>query len=120
MTEKEKEKKSEVATVSMGLPKNTASALCYGLGWVTGLIFLFMEKDKEVRFHALQSIGVFGGLMVIQIVLGSTVILARLSSLIGVGMFILWLMLIYKTYHGEKWVLPYVGGWAEKQVGKMK
>ena len=107
-------------TVSMGLAKNTASALCYGLGWVTGLLFLFLEKDKQVRFHALQSIVVFGVLQVLLILLNSTVLLRSLGSLLSVGGFILWLVLIYKTYHGEKWVLPYVGEWAEKQVGKMK
>ena len=116
--EEKKETKSD--TVSMGLAKNTAGALCYGLGWVTGLLFLFLEKDKQVRFHALQSIVVFGGLNVVMILFNSMVIFRPLGSLIWVGGFILWLVLIYKTYHGEKWVLPYVGEWAEKQVGKMK
>ena len=36
--------------------------LCYVLGWVTGLIFFFIDKRPFVRFQAAQSIVVFGGL----------------------------------------------------------
>src|ERR1051326_2215582 len=38
-----------------GLPENTAAALCYLLGFVTGIIFLVLEpynKNKLIRFHA--------------------------------------------------------------------
>ena len=127
MAEKEKEEKTrEPVTTSMGLPRNTASALCYGLGfmpylgWLVGLLFFFFEKDKQVRFHALQSMMLFGSLAVLMTLFRQTIIFGRLWSLLYLGQFILWLMLIYKTYHGEKWVLPYVGVWAEKQVEKMK
>ena len=113
-------KETPKSTTSLGLPKNTASALSYGLGWITGLIFLLFEKDKQVRFHALQSIAVFGSLNVLQIVLRNTYVFDKLGSLVGVGAFILWLALIFKTYTGEKWVLPYAGKWAENQVKKMK
>ena len=37
--------------------------LCaYLLGWVGGLIMLFTQSDREVRFHGAQSVIVFGGL----------------------------------------------------------
>ena len=49
-----------VEKTSTGLPKNTAAALAYSIGWMTGIIFLLVEKDKFVRFHAMQSIIVFG------------------------------------------------------------
>src|ERR1039458_6392263 len=38
---------------------NVASALCYVLGLITGIVFLVMEpysKSRAVRFHAFQSI----------------------------------------------------------------
>jgi len=51
---------------STGLQENIAGLLCYVLGWVTGIIFLFIEKEnKFVRFHAVQSIVVFGVLSII-------------------------------------------------------
>ena len=40
------------------------------LGWVTGLIFYFIDKRPFVRFHAAQSIVVFGGLTLIRMVSG--------------------------------------------------
>src|SRR5271170_1046382 len=51
------------------MAENVAGLLCYLLGWVTGLIFYFIDKRPFVRFHAAQSIVVFGGLTVIRIVL---------------------------------------------------
>ena len=51
---------SKTKTVT-GLPVNTEAALTYLFGWITGLIFLLLEKDnKKIRFHAMQSIIVFG------------------------------------------------------------
>ena len=29
------------------LPKNTAAALCYAAGWVSGLIFLLIKKEEH-------------------------------------------------------------------------
>jgi uncharacterized membrane protein len=46
---------------STGMEQNLEGLLCYVLGWLTGIIFLLLEKDnKFVRFHAIQSILVFG------------------------------------------------------------
>jgi hypothetical protein len=56
---------------STGLDENIAGLLCYVAGWVTGIIFLVIEKDsKTVKFHAWQSIFTFGGLTIISIALG--------------------------------------------------
>src|ERR1700726_260529 len=44
---------------SAGMEENMASALCYLLGWLTGVIFLVMapyNQNKTIRFHAFQSI----------------------------------------------------------------
>lgn len=107
---------------TLNLPTNTAAALCYATGflpyagWLSGLLFLFFEHNKTVRFHALQSIALFGGLAVLQILFANTVLFSSLFSLLYVCQFILWLMLSYKTYHGDNWVLPKIGDWAAKQV----
>ena len=56
-----------VAPSTEGLAENVAGLLCYALGWVSGLIFLLIDKRPWVKFHAAQSIAVFGGLTVIRI-----------------------------------------------------
>ena len=92
-----------------GLKKNTAGALAYVLGPITGVIFLILEKDPFVKFHAMQSIVVFVSLFVLQWVLGLTVILLVLVPLIGILGFVLWLLLIYKAWMGEEWEVPILG-----------
>jgi len=100
-----------------GLPKNTAAALSYVLGWITGIIFLLIEKDPFVRFHAMQSIITFGILTLLSFVPVIGWILSPLVMIVG---FILWLVLIFKAYQGEEFKLPVVGEFAKKQLGKMK
>ena len=100
-----------------GLPKNTAAALAYVLGWVTGVIFLLIEKDSFVRFHAAQSIVVFGILTVIVLIPGIGLLIAPLALIVG---FVLWLVLIFKAYQGEEFKLPWVGNVAKKLLGKVK
>jgi len=110
-----------------GLKKETSAALSYVLGFVTGIIFLIIEKDPFVRFHAMQSIAVSLAffvlswiLGVISVFLGLTVFLAwvgpLLSGVLMIGGFVLWLMLIYKAYQGEKWQVPYIGKFVERMV----
>lgn len=42
---------------STGMKENVAGLLCYPVGWITGLIFILIEKESRfVRFHATQSI----------------------------------------------------------------
>lgn len=100
-----------------GLPKNTAAALAYVLGWLTGIVMLLIEKDPFVRFHAMQSIITFGLLTIVSLV---PVIGWALSPLVMIVGFILWLVLIFKAYQGEKFKLPVIGEFAEKQLGKIK
>lgn len=100
-----------------GLKKTTAGALAYVLGPVTGIIFLVLEKDPFVRFHAMQSTVVFVFLFVLQWIFGLTIILFPLSAIIGLLAFILWLVLIYKAWQGEEWEVPVLGK-ISKQIGK--
>lgn len=104
---------------STGLNPNTAALLSYLFGWVTGIIFFILEKDnKYVRFHALQSIIVFGVLSVAGSILGWIPFFGWVAgALIGILSFILWLVLMIKAYQGEKYKIPWAGDFAEKQVG---
>ncbi len=95
-----------------------AGALSYVLGPVTGIIFLVIEKDAYVRFHAMQSIVVFIGLFVLQFILGLTIFLLPLVPIVGIATFVLWLLLIYKAWQGEKWEVPLLGKFAKQLAGK--
>ena len=107
---------------SMNMEENIASALCYVFVWVTGIIFYILEKEnKTVRFHALQSIIVFLPLTIIVGILQGILLFIpfigwAISGLIGLLMFILWLILMLKAYQGEKFKLPIVGDIAEKHA----
>jgi uncharacterized membrane protein len=102
-----------------GLKKETAAALSYFLGPVTGIVFLILEKDSFVRFHAMQSIVVFGALFVLNMVLGFTIILAVLVPLIWIVGFVLWLMLMYKALQGQEWEVPFLGKIARQLLPKV-
>jgi len=58
---------------------NIAAALSYLVGFVTGVIFLLVEKEnKFVRFHAMQSTILFAGIVAIDILLQLVPILGAL------------------------------------------
>ena len=103
---------------SMGMEQNIAGLLCYLVGWITGLVFFLMEKENRfVRFHAMQSIVVFGALTVVSIILGAIPLIGALFSwLVGVLALILWIVLMVKAYQNEMYKLPWAGNFAEKHI----
>ncbi len=105
---------------ALGIDENIEGLLCYVLGFITGILFLILEKDnKFVRFHAMQSIATFLIIFVISIVIGFIPVIGLLlSPLIGLVALILWLLLMFKAYKGEKYKLPIAGDFAEQQVSK--
>ena len=107
---------------STGLQENVAGLLCYVLGWVSGLVFILLEaENKFVRFHAMQSIIVFGILSIIGIVFGWIPWFGWvISSLVGLLGFVLWIVLMVKAYQGVMYKLPIAGDLAEKWLSKPK
>ncbi|VVB97442.1 Uncharacterised protein [uncultured archaeon] len=105
-------------TTALGIDENIEGLLCYVLGFLTGILFLILEKEnKFVRFHAMQSTATFIVLFVVLIVLGFIPFIGWLiAPLIGLLGFILWLLLMYKAYNKEKYKLPVVGDFAESQI----
>ena len=103
---------------SMGLEPNIAGLLCYVVGWVTGIIFLILEKENRfVRFHAMQSIVVFGTLTVVYIILGFIPFIGLVINwILSAGAFILWVVLMFKAYQGQTYKLPWAGNFAENQL----
>ena len=107
-----------MAKTSTGLEENIAGLLCYVLGWISGLVFFLIEKEnKFVRFHALQSIIVFGALSLASFILGWIPIIGGfIKWIILVLALILWIVLMVKAYKGEKYKLPWAGNLAEKNA----
>jgi uncharacterized membrane protein len=114
-----------------GMEENVACALCYALGLLTGVLFLVLapyNQNRLIKFHAFQSIFLnlawivlFIAISIISIALLPIPFLGAMLSLVlhlgaFLGMFILWLMLMYKAYNRERWVLPVIGPLAEKQA----
>jgi len=109
------------AVSAAGLPENTAAALCYLLGLVTGIIFLVLEpynKNKLIRFHAFQSIFLHVAVIIVWVALRTVLPWGMwyLMSLIDLAFFVLWIYLLVQTYQGKKVVLPVIGDLAAKQA----
>lgn len=110
------------AVAAAGMADNTAAALCYVLGFITGIIFLVLEpynRNKLIRFHAFQSIF----LNVVSMVFwwAATMIVPypvwRLVGIVQLAMFALWIYMIVQAYQGKKVLLPVIGDLAAKQAG---
>jgi uncharacterized membrane protein len=117
---------------SVGMTDNMAAALCYLFGFITGILFLVLapyNQNREIRFHAFQSIFLNVAWAILWIVITIILIPFRLipflglfialvlQGVLGLGGFILWLYMMFKTYNGEKIVLPVIGPIADKQAG---
>lgn len=104
---------------STGLDANVAAALSYLVGFVTGIIFLLVEKENRfVRFHAMQSTLLFIGIVLLDILLQLVPILGALVVvfIIVPASAVLWLLMMFKAYQGEEYKLPLVGQMAADRV----
>ena len=105
---------------STGFDANVAAALSYLVGFVTGIIFLVLEKENRfVRFHALQSTLLFAGIVALDILLQIVPILGALVVVFLVipASAVLWLLMMFKAYQGEEYRLPLVGPFAADRIG---
>jgi uncharacterized membrane protein len=122
---------SAPAAAQAGLSDNAASALCYVLGLITGILFLVIapyNQNRTVRFHAFQSIflnvawiGLWIVLTIFSVVLTNIsftlgMLFGLVHLVVGLGFLVLWIYLIVKAYQGQKLVLPVIGPLAEKQA----
>jgi uncharacterized membrane protein len=110
---------SDLGTTSSGMDANVAAALAYAVGWVTGAAFLLFEQDnKFVKFHALQSIIVFGGLSLAWMLAWSVPFLGWIVAIFVIPPVsaVLWLILMYKAYQGERYKVPGAGDMAEQRL----
>jgi len=117
-----------------GIPENVAALLSYTLGWITGLIFLLVDKRPFVKFHAAQSVVVFLGLNIVRALLGMifgvgwwfggfagwqvSIAGAVLVNLISLLTLVLWIVLMVKAFQGVRFKLPLAGEIAESLAGR--
>lgn len=125
---------ASAAGAQSGLAENVAALLCYALGWLTGLIFFLIDNRPTVRFHAAQSIVVFGGLNILTMVLrgvlglsffggwgmgwswGAWGMFGAILGMIQLVGLVLWILLMVKAYQGGRYKLPIAGDLAESFV----
>ncbi len=108
---------------STALADNVASALCYVLGLITGIIFLVLtpyNRNPVVRFHAFQSIFLNVACIVASFVLDrilDVMHLWALEPLISLAILATFIFMIIMTYQGKKIVVPVIGPIAQQQAG---
>jgi len=128
---------------SIGLDGNLAAALGYPIG-IIAIICLIMEKENRfVKFHALQSVLLHVGFIVVAIavwIIGIVLLVAGAAAsaasgsgaaggIIGMLFGLIWLVVIVayigglifaavKAYGGNYFKLPVIGNMAEKFANK--
>ncbi len=119
-----------------GLQPAVAAGLSCIFLLLGGIIFLILEKkDKFVRFYAMQSVFLGGAGLALSIflqiagailhlipVLGKLILflLGIGSTIAGVGLLVLWIILIVKAFSNQEWEIPFLGPLARKQLNSGK
>jgi uncharacterized membrane protein len=112
------------------LPRTIAGALAY-CTIIPAIVFLLVEpysKDRFVRFHSFQCIGLWlaglvigaalrvaGFLLYFIPVLGHLLVVL-VSMVVVLGFFVVWVVLVVKALQGETFKLPLVGDYAEQKT----
>jgi len=124
---------AQPAAASTGMTNNVAGALCYLVGFITGIVFLVLEpynKNRFVRFHAFQSI-FFSAVCIVFSMIWSWIFVSLLFTpgiglwglisliwlVVRLAMFAAWIFLMYKAYNNQEFKLPIIGDIAAKQAG---
>ena len=129
MSERATDANRDVLTgpTSTGVEPRLAALLCYSAWWISGLIFLIIEQQhRTVRFHAAQSLVLFGGLSLLIGMLsagsvGMLVVSAAafqaarlLVYLVWIAAVAIWMLLMLKTFQGETWRVPFASDLATR------
>jgi uncharacterized membrane protein len=112
---------------STGLEPRVAATLAYVAGWVTGLLFLLIERTSGyVRFHAAQALVGLGAVWLAGLVcyalafaalfvtVAGFALLMWIARVIWAGWVVLWMICLFKAYTGERWKMPLAGDLAER------
>ena len=125
---------SPIMATTGGLEPHIAAALCYtpfAIGIIASILFLLIapfNQNKFVRFSAFQSLFLHLGVFLLSIVLGVVagvvttiahplgMVFIAVWPLVWVGILILTLFLMYKSFNNQKLKLPVIGDLADKQA----
>jgi uncharacterized membrane protein len=117
-----------------GLEPHIASALCYtpfAIGLIASIIFILVapyNQNKFVRFSAFQSLFLHLAIFLISIALSIcfaivlavihifAAILLPIWPILWLGVLVLFLYMMYKSFNNQKVKLPFIGDLAEKQA----
>jgi uncharacterized membrane protein len=105
-----------------GSNKKTYTILAYLLGWLTGLIFLFVGKDDpDVKWNAANSVVVFGGLSVLNLILSFIPVVNVLVFVISLIGFVYWVIFMVKALqgNGERIQAPLIGTYINTYVDQL-
>ena len=115
----------------LGLEPNVAGLLCYMpvccVGFVFSIVVIIVEKrSRFVKFHAFQSLLVWGAAIVVLVALQVMMVVASMVAgllgtlvwlvmiLVCLGLLALTVLLMMKAYNNEEYALPTVGELARK------
>src|SRR5579872_7014075 len=116
---------------SLGMDVRLERVLAYAFGWVSGLILFFLEKNRNVRWHAAQSMVTFGTLSIlmfaVSLLKGFLAWIPLIGWLTSAGLgllltalwwvtIILWVWLMVMAFVKEDYQLPIVSGWVRNWV----
>jgi uncharacterized membrane protein len=106
------------------LSEDVAGAGAYLLGWVSGVIFLLVDRRPFVRYHAAQAVTVFATLSVIFLILGDFFlgtfvtgaggVLLILRRVVELTWLVATVVLMLKAASGERFRVPYASDIADR------
>ena len=106
------------------LSDNLWGAGAYSFGWISGTyVFLYGIEMRAARWHGLQSMIVFGGLMMSMIVVDEILTLSKSTHdlIMGALLFVsvaLWILLPVLTLLGKPFVVPVFAPLTKKIAGE--
>jgi len=116
---------------TLGLDERLERVLAYALGWVSGLLLFLFEKNRDVRWHALQSMIVFGTLSILIVGVSmlkwmlSTIWFLNIITNFGLGLLsnvlfwvsvLLWVWLMVMAWFKRDYRLPFISDWIRRIV----
>ncbi len=114
-------------------PISAVAGLFWPLAWLPALIVYFIEKNRNVRSHALQSGVLFGGLSIVLAIVGLLKWILGGLPLIGffvggalgfVGLILFWLIIVLAlwmtlmVWFRPNYRLPFVGRWIDNMFSR--